>query len=95
MELKVTELDLTPLPNPDVVGRLVDEEAVLVLTTKAKVKVINDSAAFIWQHADGTRSIREIAALLSEEYAVELEQAQQDVLSFVKQLVQEEILILD
>jgi hypothetical protein len=75
-------LDMVPSPNPNVVGRILDGEAVLVLPEKGKVKVLNEVGARIWSLSDGTRSLQEIAAEICREYQVETSQAETDVLAF-------------
>ncbi len=51
-------LDSYPVPTAAVVGRLVENEAVLVLPEKAQVKVLNQVGARIWALADGRRTLR-------------------------------------
>jgi len=79
-------LDHSPIPDPNVVGSLLDNEAVLVLPDKGKVKVLNQVGARIWELIDGTRSVRDIAAIICTEYEVEQAQAEADVLAFVTDL---------
>jgi len=81
-------LDSYPVPTAAVVGRLVEHEAVLVLPEKAQVKVLNEVGARIWALADGRRTLRQIAAALSEEYAVDQPQAEADTLDFVSRLAE-------
>ena len=81
-------------PAPGVVGRRVQNEAVVVLASQAKVKVLNEVGARIWSLADGSRNLGEIAAILCTEYQVEPEQAQADVLQFVAELVDRGALLL-
>jgi hypothetical protein len=75
-----------PAPNPNVVGRMVDGEAVLVLPDQGQVKVLNPVGARIWSLADGSRSIAQIAQVICDEYEVDPEQAQADVLEFFARL---------
>jgi hypothetical protein len=79
-------LDTYPIPSPDVVGRIINKEAVLVLPDKGEVKVLNEVGARIWTLADGTRSVRDIAAAICAEYDVEPAQAEADVLAFLTEL---------
>ncbi len=82
------------MPNPDIVGQMLHGEAVLLLPNKGKVKVLNDVGARIWELADGSRTIAEIAAVITAEYAVPQAQAEADTLAFVAELVQREIVTL-
>ncbi|HID86564.1 MAG TPA: PqqD family protein [Anaerolineae bacterium] len=79
-------LDSYPLPNPAVVGRIVEGEAVLVLPEQGQVKVLNEVGARIWALADGTRTLRRIAATLCHEYEVDLAQAEADTCAFAADL---------
>lgn len=80
-------LDVYPAPAPGVVGRLVDAEAVLVLPARGEVKVLNQVGARIWELSDGNRTVREIARVICEEYAVDADAAEVDTLTFLKDLV--------
>ncbi len=84
-------LDSYPIPNPTIVSRLLEGEAVLVLPEAGKVEVLNDVGARIWVLADGSRSIREIAEALCQEYQVEFLQAQEDACRFIHSLVQRDV----
>jgi hypothetical protein len=79
-------LDSVPRPNPTVVGRVLDQEAVLVLPDQRQVKVLNEVGARIWALADGSRSARIIAQTLTHEFAVAPPQAEADTLSFLAEL---------
>lgn len=80
-------LDVYPAAAPGVVGRLVDDEAVLVLPARGEVKVLNEVGARIWELSDGNRTVREIARIICEEYAVEADAAEADTLAFLKDLL--------
>lgn len=79
-------LDMIPIPNPNVVGRVVADEAVLVLPEKGTVKVLNEVGARIWSLADGQRSGRQIASIILAEFDVEQPVAEADTLEFLGEL---------
>ena len=79
-------LESYPIPAPGVLGRVVEDEAVLVLPERGEVKVLNKVGARIWELADGQRSVSEIAALICQEYDVDLEVATSDALEFLAEL---------
>lgn len=79
-------LDTRPTPNPTVVGRVVEGEAVLVLPERGEVKVLNEVGARIWELVDGSRTIREIVDVICAEYDVEQAQAESDTLAFIAEL---------
>ena len=85
-------LDTIPVPNPNVVGRVVADEAVLVLPQKGTVKVLNEVGARIWSLVDGVRSAREIASLIFSEYNVEQAAAEEDTLVFLGDLADRDVL---
>lgn len=82
----MSTLEAVPAPVQGVVGRVVDNEAVLVLPEKGEVKVLNEVGARIWALTNGDRSVKEIARLICEEYEVELEIAEADTLDFLRDL---------
>lgn len=75
-----------PRPNPEIIARRLETESVLVMPIKGKIKVLNDVGARVWDLVDGTRSIEDICATISQEYNISVEIARHDVQSFLKQL---------
>jgi hypothetical protein len=88
-------VDGIPKPNPNVVGRIVDNEAVLVLPGKGEVKVLNEVGSFIWSLVDGRRSIKEIAAQINADFKISLPEAEKDALVFIQQLIDKGIVVID
>ena len=78
--------NLHPMPLPGVIGRIVGDEAVLVITGKGEVKVLNEVGARVWSLSDGTRSICEIAEVVCSEFKVDSKVAEDDILAFVQQM---------
>jgi len=93
-------MDAYPIPDPVVVGRVMESdrpgetEAVLVIPSRGKVKVLNEVGTRIWKMVDGQRSVREIAAKIWEEYDVEQVEAEDDTLEFIKELVNKKVISL-
>lgn len=87
-------LDRVPVLTQDVIGKMVDNEAVLVLAERGEVKVLNEVGARIWSLVDGQRSIRIIARMISEEYQVDGLQAQEDTLAFIQNLEERHVLVI-
>ena len=79
-------LENVPIQNPAVVGRIVSDEAVIVLPTKGQVKVLNEVGARIWSLIDGTRTVKEIVSIINTEFAVSEEEAMNDTREFLTQL---------
>lgn len=80
------DLDQIIEPAEGVVGRVVDDEAVIVLPGKGKVKVLNEVGAFIWSQVDGYRTVAEIVKSVCEEFDVDQPQAEADTIAFLADL---------
>lgn len=81
-------LDSVPKINPNVTGRLIEDEAVLVLPERGKVEVLNQVGAFIWEHANGTATILEIIQNVCDEFDVNYADAKKDTLEFIGDLIE-------
>jgi hypothetical protein len=89
-----SNLDFYPQKNEIVISRVVNGEAVLVIPQEGQVKVLNEVGSRIWSLADGTRTIRQIAQSICEEYDVEQVQSENDVLAFIEQLLEKKLVSL-
>jgi hypothetical protein len=85
---------MIPLPNPEVVGRIIDDEAVLVQPGKGEAKVLNEVGGRIWSLIDGQRNIKDIAATINCEFNVSQSEAESDTLTFIQQLWDKEIITI-
>lgn len=90
--MQINSLDTIPIPNPNVVGRVVADEAVLVLPEKGTVKVLNEVGARIWSLVDGIRSASEISEVIFSEFDVDLSTAQKDTLDFLDELASRDVI---
>ena len=81
-----------PQRHPNAIFRSVDGEGVVVLPGVGEVKVLNPAGALIWQHLDGKKTVQEIAQAVTEEFEVEPDSARADVLAFVQELEEREML---
>ena len=73
------------------VMREVEEGTVLVPVGERVVDmngmvVLNETGKFIWSRLDGSKSVKDIAEAMTEEFDVSLEDAQKDVEDFVGEL---------
>jgi len=82
-----------PTRHPRLASRVVDGEAVLVDPDRNVVRMLNTVGSRIWELADGTRTVDEIARTLTEEFEVEVQEARQSVVQFVDELAGKELLI--
>ena len=82
------------VPHPQVVAQRLPDEAVLLLPAKGEVKVLNEVGACIWSALDGKRTVADVVALVCSEYDVDHEQAAQDTLAFVGELLHRQMVLL-
>jgi hypothetical protein len=57
-----------------------------------KIFILNSLAAFIWQHLDGEHTLDELLTEIVENFAVDREQATQDAVEFIEQLLEQNLL---
>ncbi len=80
------DLSTYPVPTPQAIGRVMEDEAVVVLADQGRVKVLNEVGARIWALADGTRTVEQILNTLCAEYAADRQEIEQDALAFLEAL---------
>lgn len=85
-------MDGTFAKSTDFVQRNVAGECLLIpirrrLTDANSLYVLNETGAAVWERLDGTRSLREIAGDLLQNYEVPPEQLEQDVQELVNDLL--------
>ena len=92
--METNKLNLYPIPLPDVMGKIIDSEAVIILTNQGQVKVLNEVGARIWELADGYRKISDIVKIVSDEFDANLGMIEEDTLDFIDQLVSKGMLTI-
>jgi reverse gyrase len=88
-------LDDRPDGHARTASRLVDGEAVIILPEQGVVKMLNAVGSRIWELADGTHRIRDIVEAIYEEVDVDRERAEQDVMAFVQEMVEADLLVVE
>lgn len=83
-----------PKPHPQTAGRVIDGEAVLILSDNSEVNVLNVVGSRIFELSDGTHKIADIIETISAEYEVSAEQAEEDTITFLQQMVNSQVMIL-
>ncbi len=82
-----------PIHTPSVASRVYGADAVIISPHEGMVRMLNPTATRIWQLADGSRSVDDIAAVLVEEYEVDQGQAQQAVTALLGELVDKGLIV--
>jgi hypothetical protein len=80
--------------NDKTAHRIIDGEAVVVNLTDSTFHTLNPVATFIWQHADGQTSVKEIVQKVCQEFEVDWDIAEKDCLELITELVNKGMLIL-
>jgi hypothetical protein len=81
-----------PFQVAGVASRVYGEDAVLISPNEGMVRMLNPTATRIWQLADGTRSVDEIAAILTDEFDVNLFQARRSVTRLLTELAEKHLI---
>ena len=88
------ELTTILLRNPNVIARMAEDEAVLVMPQKGQVKVLNQVGAAIWELIDDKRNIGQIVNIICAQFDVDPDTAKADTLKFVTELIDREIVVI-
>ena len=72
--------------NPDAAYRLYDGEGVIVQAETMVVRVVNPTGSRVWELLDGERTVGLVIETICEEYEVDREEAENDVLGFLEEL---------
>lgn len=83
-----------PEPHAQTAGRVIDGEAVLILSDISEINVLNEVGSRIFELANGEQSIADIVSTIINEYNVSQDEATTDVLTFINDLVAQNVLML-
>jgi len=86
--------DKYPRRSDELVWRKIEGEVVILTADGREIHTLTTVGSTIWELADGTRNIKEIASLICERFDVSFEAAQADVLEFAEQLLDKKILLI-
>jgi hypothetical protein len=75
-----------PTHHPRTAARVFSGEAVIITPAENKVRMLNTVGSRVWELADGTRTVDEIAGVLAGEFDVDLAQAQESATQFIDEL---------
>jgi len=90
----MTQLDQRmPRHHPQTASRVFSGEAVIITPAENMVRMLNPVGSRIWELADGTRTVEEIAQTLTGEFEVALAKARAHTTAFVDVLAAKGLLI--
>jgi hypothetical protein len=72
--------------HPQTAARVFSGEAVIITPTENTVRMLNTVGSRVWELADGTRTVDEIAGVLAAEFDVDAAQARDSAAGFVDEL---------
>lgn len=84
-----------PIPHSQTAARIVDGTAIIVLADSGQVNVLNSVGTRIWELTDGKRNLREIADIIQAEYKVSPQQALQDLIEFMQEMLTHQVISLE
>jgi len=70
--------------NPNVSWRTIEGQSVLIFNKEGEVQVLNEVGTYVWEHFE--EKPEDLAAAISEEYDVSMEEALEDVHKFIEQM---------
>jgi len=77
--------------HPRTASRVFNGEAVIVSPAENMVRMLNPVGSRIWELCDGTRTLDQIAAVLTNEFEVDAAHARQSVDVFVAELAAKDL----
>jgi hypothetical protein len=82
-----------PFPHAQTASTVVENRAVIVLADAGEVTILNELGTQIWELADGSNSVENIARKIVEEFDVGFDEALQDTQAFLNELVEKEAIV--
>ncbi len=80
--------------NPETPARTIDGEAIVITPHDSTLHTLNDTATYIWDRADGSRRLSEIAADMLAEFDVSETELRADAISFVEEAVKKGLMFV-
>lgn len=83
-----------PLPHPQVADRVIDGQAVIVLSDTGDVLILNEGGTWLWERLDGQRTVEELAVALSAEFEVSMDQGRADLQELLEELLRRGAIVM-
>ncbi len=90
----MSELDRVPVPAPDLFVRELDGETSIITSAGDRIDTLDAMGTFIWRRIDGKASLAAILDAICAEYDAPREVAAADLVAFVRQLAERQIVTL-
>ncbi|MBN1999190.1 pyrroloquinoline quinone biosynthesis peptide chaperone PqqD [candidate division KSB1 bacterium] len=87
-------LEKYPKKDKRTASRVIDNEAVVVLTHTSVVHTLNDIGTRIWELCDGSKTVNDIIQALSGEFDADTDQIGNDTIEFLTELEKKEMIVL-
>lgn len=82
-----------PFRHSQVAWRIFSGEAVIITPAENRVRMLNLVGSRIWELADGTRTVGDIVEVLTTEYDVDADRAQQTTLDLLAELTDKALIL--
>ena len=90
-------IDLRTVPKKDgsFCERELGNETIFLSPEGNRIHALDEIGTFIWKQVDGVTTLADVVDRLCEEYDVPRDQAQDDLLKFITELTEHELLAAD
>ena len=85
---------LYPAQNPETPARTIDGVAIVITPHDSCIHELSETATYLWDRADGTRSLDALLNEMLEEFDVDEATLRTDALAFVEDAVAHGLLVL-
>jgi hypothetical protein len=83
-----------PQRHPDATHETVGEEAIVINVTTGTYYSLNDTGTLFWELLDGQRTVGDCAQAVADEYEVEVEVVEADLLELAAEFEQEGLIVV-
>jgi hypothetical protein len=83
-----------PVVADNLIVREIDDEIVILSEAGDQIHSLEATAAFLWKCIDGSTTIQALAEKLCREYDVTVEQVREDVMDFITDCLNKQLIIL-
>lgn len=90
----MVDRNLVPKHEPELIWRTLDDELILVRPSDGQIRVLNQTAAFIWQQIDGEKTVASLVDRICDEFDVKNAEAETDLSELLGQLVKDGFITL-